>query len=106
MVPAIGETAGADAANAAQEKDLGALRALVQRRIDVNAVQPDGTTALHWAVVWNNEEAISLLLRAGANVNARNRYGATALSEAGQCRKRRHGRGHPQGWRRREDAHD
>jgi uncharacterized protein len=82
LVPAAGEAAGADAANAAQKKDIGALRALVQRRIDVNAVQPDGTTALHWAVVWNNEEAISLLLRAGADVKARNRYGATPLSEA------------------------
>ena len=82
LVPAIGEAAGADAASAAQEKDIGALRALVQRRIDVNAVQPDGTTALHWAVVWNNDEAISLLLRAGADVKARNRYGATPLSEA------------------------
>src|SRR4249919_3754369 len=82
MVPAIGEAAGADAATAAQEKDIGALRALVQRRIDVNAVQPDGTTALHWAVVWNNAEAISLLLRAGADVKARNRYGATPPCQA------------------------
>jgi len=40
----------------------------VQRRIDVNAGQPDGTTALHWAVVWNNEQAVSLLLRAGAEL--------------------------------------
>jgi uncharacterized protein len=74
--------AGADAANAAQKKDLGALRALVQRKVDVNAAQPDGTTALHWAVVWNNEDAVKLLLRAGADAKARNRYGATPLSEA------------------------
>ena len=45
--------AGADAANAAQRRDIGALRGLVQRKADVNAAQPDGTTALHWAVVWN-----------------------------------------------------
>ena len=82
VTPAIGHAAGADAADAAQKKDIGALRALVQRRVDVNAAQPDGTTALHWAVVWNSEEAINLLLRAGADVKARNRYGATALSEA------------------------
>jgi ankyrin repeat protein len=80
--PAIGHAGGADAADAAQKKDITALRALVQRRVDVNAAQPDGTTALHWAVVWNSEEAINLLLRAGADVKARNRYGATALSEA------------------------
>jgi ankyrin repeat protein len=82
VTPAIGLAAGADAADAAQKRDIGALRALVQRRVDVNAAQPDGTTALHWAVVWNSEEAINLLLRAGADVKARNRYGATALSEA------------------------
>jgi ankyrin repeat protein len=80
--PGISRAANADAADAAQKKDLGALRALVQRKVDVNAAQPDGTTALHWAVVWNSEEAINLLLRAGADVKARNRYGATALSEA------------------------
>ena len=80
--PATSIAAGADVAEAAQKKDIGALRTLVQRKIDVNAAQPDGTTALHWAVVWNNEEALSLLLRAGADVKARNRYGATPLSEA------------------------
>jgi uncharacterized protein len=80
--PTIGAAAGSDAADAVQQKDLGALRALVQRKADVNAAQPDGTTALHWAVVWNNEEAVSLLLRAGADVKATNRYGATPLSEA------------------------
>jgi uncharacterized protein len=80
--PAISAVAGSDAADAVQKKDLGALRALVQRKADVNAAQPDGTTALHWAVLWNNEEAVNLLLRAGADVKARNRYGATPLSEA------------------------
>ena len=69
-------------ADAAQKKDIGALRALVQRSADVNAAQPDGTTALHWAVTWNNEDAVNLLLRAGADAKARNRYGATPLSEA------------------------
>jgi uncharacterized protein len=80
--PAISDGAGADAADAAQKKDISALRALVQRHVDVNAGQPDGTTALHWAVTWNNEDAVNLLLRAGADAKARNRYGATPLSEA------------------------
>jgi len=80
--PATSIAAGADAADAVQKKDIGALRTLVQHKVDVNAAQPDGTTALHWAVVWNNDEAVTLLLRAGADVKARNRYGATPLSEA------------------------
>src|SRR5437773_4457685 len=74
--------ARADAADAAQKKDIEALRALMRQRANANAAQPDGTTALHWAVVWNNEEAVNLLLRAGADAKARNRYGATPLSEA------------------------
>src|SRR5215471_13665147 len=82
LTPAIAFAGATDAADAAQKKDLGALRALVQRKADVNAAQPDGTTALHWAVMWNNDEAVSLLIRAGANVKVANRYGATPLSEA------------------------
>jgi ankyrin repeat protein len=72
----------ADAANAVQNRDLEALKTLLKQRIDVNAAQPDGTTALHWAAHWNDAEAVSLLLKAGANAKAMNRYGATPLSEA------------------------
>src|ERR1041385_1534566 len=82
LTPALAYAGATDAADAAQKKDLSALRALVQRKTDVNTAQPDGTTALHWAVMWNNDEAVSLLIRAGANVKAANRYGATPLSEA------------------------
>jgi len=59
-----------------------ALRALINQHADVNAAQPDGTTALHWAAHWNDAAAVDLLLRAGANAKAVNRYGATPLSEA------------------------
>src|SRR3989441_6729235 len=74
--------AGPEAADAAQRKDRDALRALVRQRADVNAPQPDGTTALHWAAHWNDSELVNLLLRAGANAKAVNRYGATPLAEA------------------------
>jgi uncharacterized protein len=74
--------AGADAATAAQNRDMNTLRSLLRQRTDVNAAQPDGTTALHWAAHWNDLETVNLLLRAGANVKATNRYGATPLSEA------------------------
>src|SRR5215468_10493211 len=75
-------SAGVDAATAAQNRDMTTLRALVRQRTDVNAAQPDGTTALHWAAHWNDLETVNLLLRAGADVKATNRYGATPLSEA------------------------
>jgi len=77
-----GYAAGADAANAAEKRDMTTLRELVRQRGDINATQPDGTTALHWAAHWNDLEAVNLLIKAGANVKAANRYGATPLSEA------------------------
>src|SRR5215467_3304382 len=82
ILPAASFGAGLNAADAAQRKDKDALRALLKQRGDVNAAQPDGTTALHWAAHWNDDEAVDLLLRAGANAKAVNRYGATPLSEA------------------------
>ncbi len=103
-LPAISDAAGADVADAAQKKDISALRTLVQRRADVNAAQPDGTTALHWAAAWNNEDAVNLLLRAGADAKARNRYGATPLSEAVTRRQRGDGRRAAQSRRRPQNA--
>jgi ankyrin repeat protein len=73
---------GAEAADAAQSRNMEALRVLIAQRGNVNAAQPDGTTALHWAAHWNDVEAVRLLLGAGANVKVTNRYGASPLSEA------------------------
>ncbi len=65
--------------DAVKANDAGAVRAFLDARADVNAVQADGTTALHWAVERDAEEIVQLLVRAGANVKATNRYGATPL---------------------------
>jgi ankyrin repeat protein len=82
-IQTIAFAAGApNAADAAEKKDKDAIRALIKQRADVNAAQPDGTTALHWAAHWNDAELVNLLLSAGANSKAVNRYGATPLSEA------------------------
>src|SRR5262245_19314678 len=72
--------AAPNAADAAQRKDKDAVRTLIKQRGDVNAAQPDGTTALHWAAHWNDIELVNLLLGAGANTKAVNRYGASPLS--------------------------
>ena len=82
FVPAISLAGTSDAADAAQRKDTAALRTLLARKVNVNAPQADGTTALHWAVHWNDAEAVTLLLRAGANPGTTNRFGASPLSEA------------------------
>jgi uncharacterized protein len=70
---------GPDVADAVMRQDTSALRSLVQQKADVNAAQPDGTTALHWAVHQDDVDAVDLLLKAGANVKATNREGATPL---------------------------
>src|SRR6266481_3866317 len=48
----------------------------------LQAVQPDGASALHWAAHRDDLEAAERLIRAGANTNAANEYGITPLSLA------------------------
>src|SRR6202049_164487 len=69
-------------ADAAQSQDRESLGALVRQHANLNAPQPDGTTALRWAAHWIDLEAVNLLLRAGADPKLANRYGVTPLSEA------------------------
>lgn len=59
--------------------DAGAVRALLHRRVNVDAQDADGSTALHWAVYRNHSEMVDMLLGAGAKPNVANRYGVTAL---------------------------
>jgi ankyrin repeat protein len=74
--------ASSDAADAAQRRDWYTVRSLAGKKADVNAAQPDGTTALQWAAHWNDLDAVKALLSSGANPKLANRYGATPLSEA------------------------
>ena len=69
-------------ADAAEQRDWARVRALLTAHADVNAAQPDGMTALHWAAYHDDGEAARLLVRAGAGVKAQNRYGVTPLSLA------------------------
>jgi len=46
---------------------------------DPTHAEPDGTTPLHWAVEQDRLDTVQELLKAGANVNAKNRYGVTPL---------------------------
>jgi uncharacterized protein len=69
-------------ANAAMNRDLAAVRALIKQKADVNSTQPDGTTPLMWAVKNNDAEMVDLLLAAGADVKVPTEDGATALYQA------------------------
>lgn len=76
--------AGADLQliEAVKAGDERAVRALIDRGVDVNAREGDGATALHWAVERDAAGIAEALLRAGADVTAANDYGVTAASLA------------------------
>jgi ankyrin repeat protein len=73
---------GTPVADAAERTDRLKVGALLKQRVDVNAPQPDGMTALHWAVYHDDVEMAERLVGAGASVKAANRYGVTPLSLA------------------------
>ena len=70
--------------DAARNADWDTLRALLQKKVDVDVAEPDGSTALLWASYWDNLESANLLIRAGAKVNTANDLGATPLWTASQ----------------------
>lgn len=80
LATASAEAAGPDLRliEAVRAQDHATIRTLVPRA-DMGAREPDGTTALHWAAYWDDQDTVSLLVRAGADVNARNELGATPL---------------------------
>jgi uncharacterized protein len=83
-LPAMAEAAASPLADAARQQDRAAIRTLIKQKGDVNAPQPDGATALHWATHWDDMESVELLLSAGAAVNVKNDYGVTPLSLAAE----------------------
>ena len=74
--------AAAEVAEAVMRGDRDGLRHLLERDADVNAAQPDGATALHWAAYRDDLETAALLVKASAQVRVANRAGATPLSLA------------------------
>jgi len=80
FIAGIGLGAGpSEIASAAERGDRAAVRQLIAQKADVNAVQADGATALHWAVYRNDTEMIGNLLAAGAKVNVTNRNSISPL---------------------------
>ena len=69
-------------ADAAEQQNHALVRELLDAGSPADTAQPDGTTALHWAVYNNDREMADLLLKAGANVNAVNLYGMSPLAQA------------------------
>jgi ankyrin repeat protein len=81
IVSLTSAASGTSLIDAVKAGDRAAIRALATRNT-VNTAEADGMTALHWAVRADDADAVRLLIRAGANVSAANRYGITPLSLA------------------------
>jgi len=89
VVLAVSGTASAGDSRLVQairDGDAAQVRQLIQRKVDVNEAQPDGATALHWAVNAEDTRTTALLLAAGAKVDAANEYGVTPLTIAASGR--------------------
>jgi len=66
-------------ADAVKNHDTAAITKLLQRHVDVNSAEPDGSTALQWAAYVDDLETAKILIHAGADVKAANRNGVTPL---------------------------
>ena len=69
-------------ADAAMRRDHESIRVLLREKVDVNAAQADGSTAVHWVVREGNVDLAQLLIRSGANINVTTRYGVTPIELA------------------------
>lgn len=65
--------------DAAKSGDAAAVRTVLARNVDVNTTEPDGTTALHYAVRRNDAVMIDALMNAGAQATAATRLGVTPI---------------------------
>ena len=70
---------------AAKSADAAAVRTLLEQEPgSVTATEPDGTTALHYAVHRGDLDTVETLLAAGARVDAVTRYGVRPLALAAE----------------------
>jgi uncharacterized protein len=79
-------------ADAVMRGDTAKVRVLIKQGADVNASQPDGMSALHWASQRGDLASAQVLVYAGARVDAVTRngnytgtVGETVAGARGQC---------------------
>ena len=77
--------AASDIADAAMGNDAKRVEKLIAAKADVNAPQPDGSTALHWATYNDDVKLAKALLHAHANPNVAMENGMTPLLLACQA---------------------
>src|SRR6185295_12723527 len=82
LMAAVCVSAEAPLATAAELNDSDAIRVLLEKKADVNAAQPDGMTALHWAAHHDDLNLVKRLIAVGASPKVASRYGVTPLTLA------------------------
>lgn len=55
---------------------------LIQKKVDVNATDPNGTSALHYAVMFGLEDIIKILVDANADATIKDNRGNSAIDYA------------------------
>ncbi len=74
--------AGKDLASLIQRGDRKEALKQIRAGANVNALQPDGTSALHWAVIRVDYELMEELIRHGAKPSVANVFGSVPIAEA------------------------
>ncbi|HEY1759862.1 MAG TPA: ankyrin repeat domain-containing protein [Bryobacteraceae bacterium] len=69
-------------AEAVKNGDRAIAIAMLDKKVNVNAPEGDGSTALLWAAHNGDADLVERLLKAGADVKVKNDFGATPMSEA------------------------
>lgn len=69
--------------DAAQRGDSSGITSLLQKGIDINAVNQQGATILHIAAMNKNGELVRFLVEKGADINHKDSIGQTALMWTG-----------------------
>jgi ankyrin repeat protein len=68
--------------NAVKAGNVSVVAKQLQMHGDPDSADPDGTTALHWAVQTDRVDLVEALISAGAKVKVTNRWGVTPLALA------------------------
>ncbi len=66
-------------ADAAERQDWDRVAEFASRDVNLDQIQPDGMTALHWAVFYQNDSIVRKLLESGAGSDQKTAYDVTPL---------------------------
>ncbi len=80
--PVVAQNKDLRVLDAVKRRDQKTFTSLIRAKADLNAAQPDGATALAWAVHLGQRSMAEALLDAGANANTVDEYGETPLTLA------------------------